>query len=406
MILKKIPKRTLPFRFREIKDVWGLLCSGSIEEGNFIKGFEEKFKDFVGAQETIALSSGRFGLYLILKNLGLKQGDGVLLSAYNFRGVPKALLQDGFIPVFVDADKKTYQISPEDIEKRISPNVKAIILTHLFGQPAEIDKIKDIAKRHNLFLIEDAAHSLGSYYQGGHTGTFAHAGFFSFAGSKTLNTSFGGMVVTGDKELACKIREDLNGYDFPTRSRLLKQRITTCIHALLTNRIFYSLTGYPITLLLHAFNKDPLEIYKSLKKKEVSEYKMKFTNLQGLLGLRQMEKLGSLVSQRQRNAQGMFQKLDSAITLQAVPPKCSPNYFMVALKTRNKKEASKKLLRRGIDSNLNYANDCAALYGEEGFPGARFLSDSILTIQLPFHLTEREIEYLACSINEIKEIFV
>ena len=143
MILKKIPKRTLPFRFREIKDVWGLLCSGSIEEGNFIKGFEEKFKDFVGAQETIALSSGRFGLYLILKNLGLKQGDGVLLSAYNFRGVPKALLQDGFIPVFVDADKKTYQISPEDIEKRISPNVKAIILTHLFGQPAEIDKINE-----------------------------------------------------------------------------------------------------------------------------------------------------------------------------------------------------------------------------------------------------------------------
>lgn len=405
-MLKKIPKRTLPFSFQEMLDFWRLLFKGAIDEGPFVRSFEEKFKDFVGTRETIALSSGRFGLALVLKNLGLNKGDGIMLSAYNFQGVPKALVNEGYVPVFVDADERTFQMDPEDVERRMAPNVKAILLTHLFGQPADVNRFKAIAEKNGLYLIEDAAHSLGSYYQGRHTGTLTDAGFFSFAGSKTLNTSFGGMVVTENKALASAIREDLEDYGFPPRGRLIKQRIITHLHGILTNRIIYSLLEYPVTLMLNCLDKDPLEIYKSMKKKEVSEYKMKFTNLQGLLGLRQIEKSGTYLERRRQNAKRLFERLAEDITLQEVPPDCNPNHFMIALKTRNKKEAFRKLLMHGIDSNLNYASDCAALYKEEGRPVARRLSEKVITVQLPFKLREKEIDEIAAVLNGLKDEFV
>ncbi|MBU3934068.1 MAG: aminotransferase class I/II-fold pyridoxal phosphate-dependent enzyme [Candidatus Omnitrophica bacterium] len=388
----------------EFKDIWNLLCAHNIKEGNFIKEFEEKFKHFVEVKEAIAVSSGRFGLYLILRSLGLNKGDNVLLSAYNFKGVPKALLQDGFNPIFIDADEKTYQINPVQIEKRIDGKVKAIILTHLFGQSCEIDKIRDIAGKKNLFLIEDAAHSLGSYYHGKHTGSFGQAGFFSFAGSKTLNTSFGGMIVTNDSGLANKIRQKLGKYNFPTISRLLKERITTYIHALLTQRLFYSLTEYPLTLLMSIFQLDPLEIYKSFKHRETSEIKMRFSNLQALLGLRQMGNLSTLISRRKTAADKILQRLDSSISSQSIPYNSQPNYFMFPLKAKDKQRVFKSLLLSGIDSNLNYANDCSGMCKDTNAPAARFLSKSILTIQLPFYLNDKEIDHIASSLNRIKEL--
>ena len=280
MLLRKIPKRSILFRPGELRDILELVFTRSVNEGKFIKDFENRFKQFVGAKHAVAVSSGRFALYLILKSLGLKKGDGVLLSAYNFRGVPKALLQNGFTSVLVDADENTYQINVLEIEKQINPKVKAIMLTHLFGQPCRLDKIMDIARKYNLFVIEDAAHSLGSYYQGKHTGALGDAGFFSFSGSKMLNTSFGGIVVTNNDDLSIKIRKELSKYNFPSIWQLLRERMITYIYALLTQRTFYSLTEYPLTVLMSVFGLDPLELYKSFKRAEITEEKMRFTNLQ------------------------------------------------------------------------------------------------------------------------------
>ncbi len=404
MLLKKIPKRTVLLNQSEFKDIWKLVISRSIKDGDLIREFEDKFKTFIGVKEAIAVSSGRFALYLILKNIGMKKGDGIILSAYNFKGVPNSLLENGFAPVFVDADEKSYQIDASKIEQKINGNVKAIMLTHLFGQPGDLDKILDISRKYNLFLIEDAAHSLGSYYAGKHTGGFGEAGFFSFSGSKLLNTSFGGMVVTDNKELANNIRQELNGYDFPASAQLLRERIITYIYVLLTKRFVYSFTEYPVTLLMSLCKQDPLEIYKSLKKREITDEKMKFTNLQAMLGIKQMVNMESLISKRRKIAEELYKRLDSSISLQLFADKCLPNYFMIPLKTKDKFKAFRKLLFAGIDTNLAYANDCSFMSNGGTSKTAKFLSDSILTLNLPFDLNEKEINHLALSINSVKEL--
>lgn len=401
--MKKIPKRNIIIRLDEFRDFLSLSGSRSLNEGCFIKRFEDSFKKYIGAKEAIAVSSGRFALYLILRNLGLKEDDKIILSAYNFKGVPKALLKEGFCPVFVDADRNTYQIDIEKIEKKINKNTKAIIATHLFGQPCGLNKILDIARRNNLFLIEDAAHSLGSYYHGKHTGTMGDAGFFSFTGSKMLNTSFGGMIVTDSVNLADKIRVDLFNYDFPKIALLGRKRVSTYIYALMTNRVFYSTVGYPLSLLLSLFNLDPIKIYEAFKHLKIAEEKMRFTNFQALIGLKQMGGLNVLIAKRKMIARALFRNLHHSVSLQKITENCDPNYFMVSLKTKDKYKVFKKLLFRGIDSNLNYASDCSYLTGDNDNPEAKSLSNSILTINLPFDLKEKEICYIGNVFNEIKD---
>jgi len=406
VLLKKIPKRTVLFHPDEMGDMWHLMRSFSIKDGCFIKEFENKFKSFVSVDEAIAVSSGRFALCLILKGLGLKEGDGVLVSAYNYRGVPKALLASGFKPVFIDADEKTYQMDIGQIEGRIDSSVKAIIITHLFGQPSDIDRIKDIAAKYRLFIVEDAAQSLGTFYHERHTGGFCDAGFFSFSGTKTLNTSFGGVIVTNNTDLAQNIRGELNKYDFPTKRQLIKGRVTTNMYALLTQRSIYSFTQYPITLLLNIFQLDPLEVYKSMHNGGITDKKMKFSNVQALIGLRQLSQLDKLVSQRRSNAKKLFERLDFSISLQHVPSDCLPNYFMIALRAEDKFKVYRKLLLRGIDSNLRYADDCSGVSQNMDLPVSKALSESILTINLPFDLDDQEIAYIARAINELKVLLL
>jgi len=373
-----------------------------ILKGHFIKKFEDRFKEYLGVREVIAVSSGRFALLLILKKLGLGQNDKIMLSAYNFAGVPKALLQEGYFPVFVDADQKTYQIDPQQIEGKIDKETKAIIITHIFGQPCELDKILDIAKRHNLFVIEDAAHSLGSYYCGKLTGAIGDAGFFSFTGTKTINTSFGGMIVTNNTDLARQIREELQKFDFPKAKDLIKQRLITRIYSWLNHRLFYSLVGYPIALLMSVFDLDPLEIFKSIRRSDIAEQKLRFTNLQALLGLKQLDCLNDLICKRKRVAAQLINHLDSAISIPRVPRDSESNYFMFPIKTKDKKKAFKKLLKKGIDSNLNYCCDCSYMVGNSYNPVAQSLCRSILALNLPFDLQEQEVVYLAEALNGMK----
>jgi len=262
----------------------------------------------------------------------------------------------------------------------------------------------DIARKYNLFVIEDAAHSLGSYYQGKHTGALGDAGFFSFSGSKMLNTSFGGIVVTNNDDLSIKIRKELSKYNFPSIWQLLRERMITYIYALLTQRTFYSLTEYPLTVLMSIFGLDPLEIYKSLKHTEITDEKMKFTNLQALLGLKQIDCLNSLVSKRKNIAEKLFKALNPSISLQVNPEGCDPNYFMVPVRTKDKFKVFRKLLLKGVDSNLSYAGDCSDIVKGVYVPISQTLSNSVLTINLPFDLTDKEIDSLARLLNGIKEM--
>jgi perosamine synthetase len=190
--------------------------------GPFVPEFEEKFTKYVGAKKAVSVQSGTAALHLALYELGIGKGDEVIVPALSFIASVNVVLYVGATPIIVDVNPETWNIEPEEIEKAITPHTKAIIPVHLYGNPCDIDTIMNIAKEHNLYVIEDATESLGATYEGKQTGTFGDFGCFSFNGNKLITTGGGGMIVTNyiDKAqhikfLVNQARDASRGYYHP-----------------------------------------------------------------------------------------------------------------------------------------------------------------------------------------------
>ncbi len=165
--------------------------------GKNVDEFERELSAVVGAEDAAALSSGTSALHLALKAAGVKEGDPVFCQDLTFSATVNPVLYEKAVPVFIDSDRQTWNMSPEALEKAFDkyPNVKAVIPVHLYGLPANMEQIMKICRKHGVPVIEDAAESLGSWYHGQHTGTFGDYGVFSFNGNKIITTSGGGMLV-------------------------------------------------------------------------------------------------------------------------------------------------------------------------------------------------------------------
>jgi len=177
--------------------------------GEYIDRFEEQIKVYTGAQYALALSSATAAIHLALRVLGVSEGDEVLVSSFTFIGSVSPVLYQRAKPVFIDSDKESWNLSPVLLNKYLmqcEKKPKALIVTHLYGQCAQIDKIADICKFHGIFLIEDAAESLGASFNGKQTGTFGDLGVYSFNGNKILTTSGGGVLVSDNEEYVSKAR--------------------------------------------------------------------------------------------------------------------------------------------------------------------------------------------------------
>lgn len=175
--------------------------------GENVKAFEEEVKSYLGVKEAIGVASGTDALHLALKALNIGKGDEVITTPFTFFATVEAIIYVGAKPVFVDIEKDTYNIDPEKIEGKITPRTKAIIPVHLFGCPADMEKINDIARRYGLKVVEDAAQAFGATIGNKKVGTFGDIGCFSFYPSKNLGCfGDGGMVVTDNLEIAQKIR--------------------------------------------------------------------------------------------------------------------------------------------------------------------------------------------------------
>jgi perosamine synthetase len=174
--------------------------------GKYIDQFEEAFAEFCNAKHAIACSNGTAALHLALLVFGLGRGDEVIVPTLTFIASANAVTYCGAKPVFVDSETETWNINPELIESKISPRTKGIVVVHFRGQPADMDSILDIARRHRLFVVEDAAQSHGAEYKGKRTGALGDIGTFSFFGNKIVTTGEGGMIVTNDDGLAKQMR--------------------------------------------------------------------------------------------------------------------------------------------------------------------------------------------------------
>lgn len=176
--------------------------------GENVNKFEEEIANYVGVKTGAALSAGSAAIHLGLKALNVKQGDIVFCSSLTFSATCNPIIYQNATPVFIDSEYETWNMDPLALEKAFAkyPNPKAVIVVHLYGTPAKMDEIIKICKKHNVPLIEDAAESLGSIYNGQQTGTFGEYGVFSFNGNKIITTSGGGMLVSNNEDGIKKVR--------------------------------------------------------------------------------------------------------------------------------------------------------------------------------------------------------
>lgn len=207
--------RTLDFKIRvaepnvsqeDIEEVTKALKEGCLSSGPYVEKFEQMIAEYVGVKEAIAVNSGTAALHLPLEALEIKDGDEVITTAFTFAATSNVIILQRAKPVFVDIESETYNLDPKKIENSITSKTKAIMPIHYAGQCAEMEEILEIADKHSLHVIEDAAPALGAIHNKKKAGTFGEASGLSFFPDKNMTTGEGGMILTNNLELADKCR--------------------------------------------------------------------------------------------------------------------------------------------------------------------------------------------------------
>jgi perosamine synthetase len=202
----KIPIAKTEFTESEFQNILKPLNTGWVVQGPFVEEFENKWSKYTGAKHSIAVSNCTTALHLSLASLGIKGGDEVIVPSFTWVATANAVEYTGAKPVLCDVETGTFNIDISHIEKLINKKTKAIIPVHLFGLAVNMDELMDLAAKHNILVVEDAACGFGSRYRNTHVGNFGNTGCFSFHPRKAITTGEGGMITTNDDELAVKLR--------------------------------------------------------------------------------------------------------------------------------------------------------------------------------------------------------
>lgn len=253
--------------------------------GRFVTEFENKFAEYCGSKYAISCSNGTVSLHLILLAMGIGEGDEVIMPTLTYIATANTVKYCGAKPVFVDSDEDTFNIDPKKIEEKITSKTKAIMPVHLYGLPADMKPIMEIANKYNIPVIEDAAEAHGSEYNGQKVGTFGLAASFSFFGNKVITSGEGGMITTDDEELY-------------KRMKLLKAQAVSP-----EKKYWHIDVGY--------------------------NYRM--TNMQAAIGLGQLENIDWHIQQRERVAKLYMKYLRDVqdyMKLQFTPSNCKQTYWM------------------------------------------------------------------------------
>ena len=205
----RIPFGTISVTQKSKELIADILASNRLSSGKYVREFEKKFAGVVGATEAVAVSSGTDAVALamaVLYDFGAERGDEIIVPALSFVATGNAILQAGFVPVFVDVDRKSLNIDPSQIENVITERTRAIVPVHLMGKPADMDAINDIARQNNLHVIEDAAEAHGAVYKGKNIGTLGDMAAFSLYVAHIITTVEGGIVTTSNADFAEVLR--------------------------------------------------------------------------------------------------------------------------------------------------------------------------------------------------------
>jgi len=366
--------------------------------------FEENFAKYLGVRNAILVPSGRMGLFLILKQLGLKEKSQIILPAFTYWAVPKIISFLGLGPVFVDIDPKTCNMDASGIERKITPATKAILVTHLYGLPSPLGEIRTIAKKYNLLIIEDCVQSCGAEYKGAKVGSFGEAAYFGFGITKNLALLGGGMVVTQNDNLCKKIRQEVSAYGFLNRAQVLKKALAAFTLKVFTSPPLFSFLLFPLMRLFSGFKIDIAgkvfaEREDALSGLPEEYFKLIPSGLQGEMGLNQLPYLDELNNKRIKHAAFLLGNLQglNGVTLPCLPAADTKNIFTnFPIRSRKRDFLAWGLLKRGIDSSSGYMKN-----QDRTCPNAQALEESILHIPVYPFLEERDLLYISETIKEI-----
>ena len=207
MVELKIPFVKVELDEGDIAAVEGVLRSGWLTTASQVKALEEELATYTGAKYVNAVNSATAAMHLCLAAWDLGPGDEVITTPYTFTATANVVIHTGATPVLVDVREADANIDPELIERAITPNTRVILPVHISGEPCDMDAIMDIARRHNLKVLEDAAHAIGTFYRGRPCGSLSDAAAFSFYANKTMTTGEGGALATDDEELSARVRK-------------------------------------------------------------------------------------------------------------------------------------------------------------------------------------------------------
>lgn len=206
MTAVRIPLSAPDISHQDIRAVTEVLRSSRLSLGPKLEEFERAIGGHAGAANAVAVSSGTSGLHLCIRALGIGEGDEVIVPSFAFIAVANVVRYEKAVPVFADIEPATLNLDPDRVEAAITPRTKAIVVVHTFGCPADLGAVMEIAKRHSLYVIEDACEAIGAEYKGKKVGTFGDVGVFAFYPNKQITTGEGGAIVTENGRLASLIR--------------------------------------------------------------------------------------------------------------------------------------------------------------------------------------------------------
>jgi perosamine synthetase len=359
--VKNIPIAKPLIGKRDIRAVVKVLKSGSLAQGPQVAKFEKDFSRLVNDRECVAVNSGTSALQVALLALGIGSGDEVIVPSFTFAATANSVALTGATPVFVDIDPKTYNLDPALIEAAITKKTKAIQVVHLYGLPADMPKIVEIAKRHNLLVIEDAAQAHLASINGQPVGTFGDAAIFSFYPTKNMTSGEGGMIVFANSAHT-RIARLLRNQGMETR-------------------------------------------YQN----EIVGFNLRMTDIHAALGISQLKQVLKWTQIRQDNASYLSSKIIN-VEVPVVPVGFNHVYHQYTIRIRNNRDLfAQKLTELGVGNSVYYPTQVHKLPSFN--QNLRLVNTQEATEQvlsLPVHpsLSKKDLNKVANSVNRVGEEFL
>ena len=378
-------------------------------KGPHVERFEQAFEKRLGAGVAIATSYGRAAFFHILRALALPADSEIVIPALTFWVIPELARRAGLRPVFADIDPATFVLDPAALERAITPRTRAVVPTHLYGLPCEMDSILSIARRYRLAVIEDCAHALGATYRGQPVGTFGEAAFFSFQTLKPLNAFGGGMAILRDPAVARRVRDEVSALPWPDQSRVNNRLKIGRAQRFFTRPGVFTFSGFPILWAASWFDANPdIYLWEPIRALDPlpAAYLERLPNVQAAIGLAGLDLLDEWTDATRAHARTIDDKLRGTPDLQipVVPEGRTHVYYQYCLYAPDRDDFVRRCIRRGIDIETLHVDVCTELplfadLKPAPAPGATRAADAV---QVPVYasLTDRQVRRIARTIRQ------